>query len=83
MPLIDGAYKRSNKQEDQYWKQLEIPKEISKIKNVFDWNKYPEAFKEHWYDYIDQEFKHREEGFSFYNNGKPTYITGTHYMYLQ
>ena len=83
LQLIDGAYKRSNKQEDQYWEQLEIPKEISKIKNVFDWNKYPEAFKEHWYDYIDQEFKHREEGFSFYNNGKPTYITGTHYMYLQ
>ena len=83
LPLIEGAYKRSNKQEDQYWEQLEIPKEISKIKNVFDWNKYPEAFKEHWYDYIDQEFKHREEGFSFYNNGKPTYITGTHYMYLQ
>ena len=83
LPLIDGAYKRSNKQEDQYWEQLEIPKELSKIKNVFDWNKYPDAFKERWYDYIDQEFKRREEGFSFYNNGKPTYITGTHYMYLQ
>ena len=83
LPLIEGAHKRSSKQEDQYWEQLEIPKELSKIKNVFDWNKYPDAFKEHWYDYIDQEFKRREEGFSFYNNGKPTYITGTHYMYLQ
>ena len=83
LPLIESSYKRSNKQEDQYWEQLDIPKEISKIKNVFDWNKYPDAFKERWYDYIDQEFKHREEGFSFYNNGKPTYITGTHYMYLQ
>jgi hypothetical protein len=40
-------------------------------------------FKERWYDYIDSEFKYREEGFFFYNNGKPTYITGTHYMYLQ
>ena len=83
LPLIESSYKRSNKQEDQYWEQLDIPMEISKIKNVFDWNKYPDAFKERWYDYIDQEFKHREEGFSFYNNGKPTYITGTHYMYLQ
>ena len=83
LPLIESSYKRSNKQEDQYWEQLDVPKEISKIKNVFDWNKYPDAFKERWYDYIDQEFKHREEGFSFYNNGKPTYITGTHYMYLQ
>jgi hypothetical protein len=83
LPLMESSYKRSNKQEDQYWEQLDVPKEILKIKNVFDWNKYPDVFKERWYDYIDQEFKHREEGFSFYNNGKPTYITGTHYMYLQ
>ena len=34
-------------------------------------------------DYIDDEFKKREEGFWFYNKDKPTYITGTHYMYLQ
>lgn len=83
LPLIEDAYKRSNKPQDQYWEQIELPKELSKIKSVFDWNKYPDTFKENWYDYIDQEFKNREEGFSFYNNGKPTYITGTHYMYLQ
>ena len=29
------------------------------------------------------EFTRREQGFHFYNNGTPTYITGTHYMYLQ
>ena len=34
-------------------------------------------------DYIEQEFDRREEGFWFMNNGVPTYITGTHYMYLQ
>jgi hypothetical protein len=83
LPLIESAYKRSDKKEEQYWEQIEFPKELSKIKNVFDWNKYPDTFKERWYDYIDQEFKNREEGFSFYNNGKPTYITGSHYMYLQ
>jgi hypothetical protein len=83
LPLIEKAYKRSDKKEEQYWVQEEFPKELSKIKNVFDWNKYPDVFKERWYDYIDQEFQHREEGFAFYNNGKPTYITGTHYMYLQ
>ena len=81
--LIENAYKRSDKKEEQYWVQEKFPKELSKIKNVFDWNKYPDVFKERWYDYIDQEFQHREEGFAFYNNGKPTYITGTHYMYLQ
>jgi len=83
LPLIDESFKRAPKKEEQYWEQLKIPKELEKIKSVFDWNKYPDSFKERWYDYVDHEFKHREEGFSFYNNGIPTYITGTHYMYLQ
>ena len=83
LPLIESSYKKDNKKELQYWEQLEIPKELTRIKNVFDWNKYPDAFKEKWYDYIDEEFRRREDGFSFYNNGIPTYITGTHYMYLQ
>ena len=83
LPLIDNAYQRSKIKEEQYWRQFDIPKEIIKIKSVFEWNKNSDAFKDKWYNYIDSEFKYREEGFSFYNNGKPTYITGTHYMYLQ
>ena len=65
------------------WVKLEQPKELSKLKNIFDWRNYPEEAKEQWYDYIDEEFKRREEGFWFTNKNKPTYITGTHYMYLQ
>ena len=65
------------------WEYTEYPKELSKIKTVFDWREYPPEFQEKWYDYIDNEFKYRDEGFWFYNNSKPTYITGTHYMYLQ
>ena len=34
-------------------------------------------------DYIESEFDKREDGYWFMNNGKPTYITGSHYMYLQ
>jgi hypothetical protein len=83
LPLIEDATKRSSKKEEQYWEQILYPKELERIKSVFDWNKYPEKFKENWYDFIDNEFKRRDEGFSFYNNGVPTYITGTHYMYLQ
>ena len=78
-----NVYKRSDKKDEQFWEAAEYPKELGKIKSVFDWEKYPADFKEKWYDYIDQEFNYREEGFWFYNNGKPTYITGTHYMYLQ
>ena len=83
LPLLESTYCRSKNKEEQYWEQMEFPKELSKIKSTFDWAKQTEAFKDRWYDYIDNEFKYREEGFSFYNNGKPTYITGTHYMYLQ
>ena len=65
------------------WQKLDYPKELGKLKNIFDWRAYPEEAKEQWYDYIDEEFKRREEGFWFTNNGEPTYITGSHYMYLQ
>jgi len=83
LPLVEKVYSRSNKKEEQYWEKIEYPKELDKIKNVFDWNKYPDHFKEQWYDYVDAEFKYRDEGIYFSNNGIPTYITGTHYMYLQ
>ncbi len=83
LPLEENVYKRSGKKEEQYWEVNEYPKELEKIKTVFDWNNYPTNFKEKWYDYIDEEFKRRDEGFWFYNKGNPSYVTGSHYMYLQ
>ena len=65
------------------WVRTEYPKELGRIKNIFDWRDYPDEQKEKWYDYIDEEFKRRDEGFWFTNKGIPTYITGAHYMYLQ
>ena len=65
------------------WQAQEYPKELKNIKTIFDWQEYPEDFKSKWEPYIDQEFTRREEGYWFKNNGKSTYITGTHYMYLQ
>ena len=65
------------------WVASEYPKDLSRIKTVFDWETYPDNFKNKWYGYIDNEFKKRDEGHWFYNNKVPTYITGTHYMYLQ
>ena len=83
LPAADEPYKRSEKKTEQYWEKFEYPKELQRIKTRFDWDEYPSDFKEKWYEYIDEEFKRREEGFSFYNCGSPVYITGTHYMYLQ
>ena len=65
------------------WVKFEQPKDLARLKNIFDWRNYPDEHKEQWFDYIDEEFKRREEGFWFMNKGKPTYIVGTHYMYLQ
>ena len=83
LPAADESYKRSEKKAEQYWQKFEYPKELQRIKTRFDWEEKDTVFKEKWYDYIDQEFKRREEGFVFYNSGSPVYITGTHYMYLQ
>ena len=65
------------------WTPAEYPKELNQIKSIFDWESYPETFKSNWYEYIDKEFTKREEGHWFNNKGNATYITGTHYMYLQ
>ena len=67
----------------QKWERFDYPRQLSKIKSIFQWNEMPREFKSQWVDYIEQEFDRRENGFWFMNNGKPTYITGTHYMYLQ
>ena len=79
LPKTTDVY--SNK--EKKWKQFEYPKELSRLKSIFDWKNYPEEKKAQWHDYIDEEFKRRDDGFWFNNNGKDTYITGTHYMYLQ
>ena len=71
------------KHDKNKWVKAEYPSELKNIKNIFDWRSYPEESKDQWFDYIDQEFTRRDDGFWFTNNGKPTYITGTHYMYLQ
>ena len=71
------------KHESNRWKKIDQPKELSRIKTIFDWRNYPDEQKEKWHGYIDEEFRRREEGHWFVNNGKPTYITGSHYMYLQ
>ena len=65
------------------WIVSDYPKELKNIKSIFDWQNYPDEFKARWEGYIDEEFNRREGGYWFYNKDVPTYITGTHYMYLQ
>ena len=83
LPLAEDIYKCSKKVTEQRWNVLDYPAELKRINTVYDWNQKPIAFKEKHYDYINKEFVRREEGYWYYNKGVPTYITGSHYMYLQ
>jgi hypothetical protein len=69
--------------EENKWVKFEQPKQLSRLKTIFDWREYPDDQKDQWHGYIDEEFKRREEGFWFMNNNVPTWIPGTQYMYLQ
>ena len=82
-PTPDKCFKRSSKKEEQYWEREVLPKELTKIQSIFHWNERSSDFKNDWVDYIEKQFDYREDGFWFMNNGTPTYITGSHWMYLQ
>jgi hypothetical protein len=75
--------KRGTTSPDQYWERTDLPKELSRIQSIFHWNDMPSEFKNRWVDYIEREFDYRDQGCWFMNKGVPTYITGSHYMYLQ
>ena len=79
----EKLFKRSDKTNEQYWEVKETPNVLKRISTIFQWHEAPSNFKNQWIDYIEEEFNRREQGFWFMNNGVPTYITGTHYMYLQ
>ena len=71
------------KKGENKWTIQHIPKELTKIRTIFDWNKRDNQFKNKWVSYIEEEFDRRDNGYWFMNNDKPCYVTGTHYMYLQ
>jgi hypothetical protein len=59
------------KKEEQYWRRQDVPSGLS------------QDTAESYTEYIIEEFKRRREGIWFMNNGKPEYLTGTHYFSLQ
>lgn len=67
----------------QMWERVPMPEELSRIRSMDEWAEMPKQFRAKFRPYIEEEFRRRREGFWFYNNGTPTYITGNHYMMLQ
>jgi len=78
LPKPKNVCKKHNK-----WQVTSLPRELNRVKTIFDWKELPADFQNKWHNYIDEEFTKREYGYWFRNKGIDTYITGTHYMYLQ
>lgn len=77
---IHGAHLETSM---QVWKRVSMSPEMSRIRSMDEWAASPKEFREKLRPYIEEEFRRRRDGFWFYNNGTPTYITGRHYMFLQ
>lgn len=69
--------------EEQYWRRMEMPKELHRIKSMDEWMEAPKEFRNRFRPYVEEEYRRRRDGVWFYNCGVPTYITGRHYMALQ
>lgn len=84
-----GVYKRSENQSEQYWKRIPLPDWYADT--MKKWDEYDKKRKEddaEFYDERLEDFKRQEwdrrlNGFWYMNNGKATYLTGLHYLYLQ
>ena len=68
--------------EDQVFIKTPKPASLNKIKTIYDFKLLPEDIKEQYYEYIETEFSRRSDGYWFMRNGKPCYLTGSHYVYL-
>lgn len=84
-----GVYQRSDIKEEQYWKRIPLPTWYADtMKKWDDYEKKrkddePDFYDEKLEEYKKQEWDRRLNGFWYMNNGKPTYLTGMHYLYLQ
>ncbi len=77
-------YKRSYQTSEQYWEVPPKPKDVKKRmkREMRQRLKDGITLDLELQKYREQEWDRTTNGFWFYNNGVPTYITGEHYFYL-
>jgi hypothetical protein len=80
--IPNKVYGSEIKKEDQVFTQRERPESLNRIKSIYDFKLNKENVKEKYYKYINEEFDRRNDGYWFMCNGTKTYLTGSHYMYL-
>lgn len=74
-----GVYKRNPRQKLQYWERPLPPEDYDERERREEMTGIIDPVCE---NYRRQEWYRRLNGFWFYNNGEPTYITGLHYFFL-
>jgi hypothetical protein len=75
-PVKRKILSASTKKVDQKWVRQEMPE-------TFYWEKPEEEYTEEEMAFIEEDFERRLNGTWIMIEGKPTYITGTHYYYIQ
>lgn len=65
---------------NQYWRRKSLPKFFELVEFDKEGNA---LLNSEQYEYASIEVERCRNGFWFYNNGQPTFITGKHYFYLQ
>ena len=84
-----GVYSRSEIIEEQYWERIKEPDWYWKVlKEEENFNKKKKDDSETFYDeryeqHKQQEWDRRLNGFWYMSNGKPIYLVGSHYFYMQ
>lgn len=79
-PSLEKIFGYDLPQKEQKWRRIELPNFFQKVQYNKDGDLILTKEQE---EYATEEVRRCKDGFFFYNNGVPTYITGKHYFYLQ
>lgn len=84
-----GVYERSEIETEQYWERIKQPMwyaDVLKEEDRYNRTKKDDAepyFNEQYEEYKQQEWFRRLNGFWYMSNGKPVYLVGAHYLFMQ
>lgn len=79
-PSIYKIYGNEYPLKEQFWRRIELPDFFETV----SYNKEGDLIlNKQQQDYATEEVRRCREGFWFMNKGKPTWVTGKHYFFLQ
>lgn len=79
-PPIEKIHGIEYDAKEQYWRRVELPEFFETV----SYNKDGDLIlTKEQQDYATEEVRRCREGFWFMNKGKPTFLTGKHYFFLQ